>query len=158
MRITKKYAGASCLGRKVFQVRDKPQLSMVEIQLSKAELDMLERRFRQRVEEGKPGVPLPPHPVIAMTTLPHVSHVPAMPALSLSSVLPAGGVSNAPVAAPLGNGFGGLTIQGLRDLAQCLASQPPTVAVPVPPAPASAPAPFLNLGGAMSGVGSLSGS
>lgn len=59
MRITKKYAGAAGLGRRVYQFRDRPQPSVAEIQLAKAELDLLEQRFRLRVEEGRPGMPLP---------------------------------------------------------------------------------------------------
>jgi hypothetical protein len=52
MRITKKYAGASCLGRRVHQFRDRRTPTITEIQLAKAELDHLEQRFRMRVEEG----------------------------------------------------------------------------------------------------------
>jgi hypothetical protein len=52
MRITKKYAGASCLGRRVHQFRDRHTPTITEIQLAKAELDHLEQRFRMRVEEG----------------------------------------------------------------------------------------------------------
>lgn len=60
MRITKKYAGASCLGRRVHQFRDRPTPTIAEIQLAKAELDHLEQRFRMRVEEGYSSLPLPP--------------------------------------------------------------------------------------------------
>ena len=59
MRITKKYAGASCLGRRVQQFRDRPPPTIAEIQLAKAELDHLEQRFRMRVEEGYSAIPLP---------------------------------------------------------------------------------------------------
>ena len=59
MRITKKYAGASCLGRRVHQFRDRPTPSIAEIQLAKAELDHLEQRFRMRVEEGYSSLPMP---------------------------------------------------------------------------------------------------
>ena len=58
MRITKKYAGASCLGRRVHQFRDRASPTIAEIQLAKAELDHLEQRFRMRVEEGYSSLPL----------------------------------------------------------------------------------------------------
>jgi hypothetical protein len=57
MRITKKYAGASCLGRRVF--RDRVHPTIAEIQLAKAELDHLEQRFRLRVEQGYSAIPVP---------------------------------------------------------------------------------------------------
>lgn len=59
MRVTKKYAGASCLGRRAYHLRDRSQPTVAEIQLAKAELDILEQRFRLRVEEGRSGLPLP---------------------------------------------------------------------------------------------------
>jgi hypothetical protein len=60
MRITKKYASAACLGRRAHHYRDeRPQPTIGEIQLAKAQLDELEHRFRIRVEEGFPGAPLP---------------------------------------------------------------------------------------------------
>ena len=64
MRITKKYAGASCLGRRVHQFRDRPSPTVAEIQLAKAELDHLEQRFRMRVEEGYSSMPMNPQPDI----------------------------------------------------------------------------------------------
>jgi hypothetical protein len=67
MRITKKYAGASCLGRRVFHFRDRAQPSGAEIHLAKAELDHLEQRFRMRVQEGHSGIPMPPHPNMMMS-------------------------------------------------------------------------------------------
>jgi hypothetical protein len=66
MRITKKYAGASCLGRRVFHFRDRAQPTIAEIHLAKSELDHLEQRFRMRVEEGHSGIPMPPHPNMMM--------------------------------------------------------------------------------------------
>lgn len=50
MRITKKYAGASCLGRRVYHFRDRVHPTVGEIQVAKAELDHLEQRFRLRIE------------------------------------------------------------------------------------------------------------
>jgi hypothetical protein len=52
MRITKKYAGASCLGRRTYQFRDRAHPTVAEIQIAKAELDHLEQRFRNRIEGG----------------------------------------------------------------------------------------------------------
>lgn len=62
MRITKKYAGASCLGRRAHQFRGRATPTVAEIQLAKAELDHLEQRFRMRVEEGYSSLPLSPSP------------------------------------------------------------------------------------------------
>ena len=59
MRITKKYAGAACLGRRAYHYRERAQPTIAEIQLAKAQLDQLEHRFRMRVEEGYAGAPLP---------------------------------------------------------------------------------------------------
>lgn len=53
MRITKKYAGASCLGRRVYHFRDRVHPTIAEIQVAKAELDHLEQRFRLRIEGGQ---------------------------------------------------------------------------------------------------------
>ena len=61
MRITKKYAGAACLGRRAQHYRDRSHPTVVEIQLARAELDHLERRFRIRIEEGHSSpLPMPP--------------------------------------------------------------------------------------------------
>lgn len=60
MRITKKYAGAACLGRRAQHFRDRTHPSVAEIQLARAELDHLEKRFRLRVDEGHSSPPLPP--------------------------------------------------------------------------------------------------
>lgn len=70
MRITKKFAGASCLGRRVFHLRNRPQPSYEEIQQAKAELDHLEQRFRLRVEHGYGGMPLsnPPGMMLKFVT------------------------------------------------------------------------------------------
>jgi hypothetical protein len=54
MRITKKYAGASCLGRRVYQFQNRVHPTVVDIQVAKAELDHLEQRFRARAA-GEPG-------------------------------------------------------------------------------------------------------
>lgn len=60
MRITKKFAGASCLGKRVYHLCDRSQATVTDIQMAKAELARLEHRFRLRVEHGQSGVPLPP--------------------------------------------------------------------------------------------------
>jgi hypothetical protein len=59
MRVTKKYAGASCLGRRAYHFRNRVLPSIAEIQLAKAELDHLEQRFRMKIEHGHTGPPLP---------------------------------------------------------------------------------------------------
>lgn len=66
MRITKKYAGASCLGRRVYHFRDRVHPTIAEIQVAKAELDHLEQRFRLRIEGGHSApstssIEMPPH-------------------------------------------------------------------------------------------------
>ena len=58
MRITKKFTGACCLGRRVYHLRDRPRASPAEIEMVKAELDHLEQRFRLRVEHEQSGLPL----------------------------------------------------------------------------------------------------
>lgn len=88
MRITKKYAGASCLGRRVYHFRDRVQPTIAEIQLAKAELDHLEQRFRMRVEEGRPGMPLPPHPSMLLSMQQSVPHMLA-PTAASQAVFPA---------------------------------------------------------------------
>ena len=58
MRITKKFTGACCLGRRVYHLRDRPQASPAEVTMAKAERDHLEQRFRLRVEHDQTGLPL----------------------------------------------------------------------------------------------------
>eukprot|EP00980_Cylindrotheca_fusiformis_P022289 scaffold9176_cov129-Cylindrotheca_fusiformis.AAC.13 len=58
MRITKKFTGACCLGRRVYHLRDRPRASPAEVAMAKAELSHLEQRFRMRVEQENTGVPL----------------------------------------------------------------------------------------------------
>jgi len=60
MRVTKKYAGASCLGRRVYHFRDRMHPTISEIQLAKQELDHLEHRFRMRIERGHASPPPQP--------------------------------------------------------------------------------------------------
>lgn len=55
MRITKKYAGASCLGRRVYHFRERIHPTMADIQIARTELDHLEQRFRMRVEGDAGG-------------------------------------------------------------------------------------------------------
>ena len=58
MRITKKFTGACCLGRRVYHLRDRPQPSQAEVEMAKAELSHLEQRFRLRLKHEQSGVPL----------------------------------------------------------------------------------------------------
>jgi hypothetical protein len=65
MRITKKFTGACCLGRRVYHLRDRNnnggsgRPSLAEMELAKAEVDHLEQRFRLRVEHEQLGLPMP---------------------------------------------------------------------------------------------------
>ena len=59
MRITKKYAGASCLGKRIRHLCESPKFSRQDIERAKSEIDHLEQRFHMRLEQGV-GVPLPP--------------------------------------------------------------------------------------------------
>jgi hypothetical protein len=58
MRITKKFIGACCLGRRVYHLRDRPRASSAEVEMAKAEIKHLEQRFRMRIEQEQSGVPL----------------------------------------------------------------------------------------------------
>ena len=58
MRITKKYAGASCLGNKISKLCDRPKFSPYDVDMAKIEIARLERRFHLRLAQGV-GVPLP---------------------------------------------------------------------------------------------------
>jgi hypothetical protein len=89
MRITKKYAGASCLGRRVYHYRDRPQPTIPEIQIAKAELDHLERRFQMRVEDGHSAPSLSPHSNLLLSMSQQVgSSVVGLPGGMHHSVLP----------------------------------------------------------------------
>jgi len=124
MRITKKYAGSSCLGRRVHQFRDRPTPTIAEIHLAKAELDHLEQRFRMRVEEGYSSFPLSPSPD-TMFSLPQQANQ-----FLLNS---GGGVSTAPSTGIPSWLFGlGLNLHPQQQQ---------------PPAPTSAPGPTPGLDG-----------
>lgn len=69
MRITKKYAGAACLGRRAYHYSERAQPTIAEIQLAKAQLDELEHRFRVRVEEGYSSAPLPSPSELILSSL-----------------------------------------------------------------------------------------
>ena len=59
MRITKKYAGASCLGNKISRLSDRPKFSPQDIEVAQMDIARLERRFQLRLSHGV-GAPLPP--------------------------------------------------------------------------------------------------
>ena len=66
MRITKKFTGACCLGRRAYHLRDRPRASPAEMDMASFELMHLEQRFRLRVEHEQTGLPLPPrHELLA---------------------------------------------------------------------------------------------
>jgi len=52
MRITKKFSGASCLGKRVYNLCDRSQVSPHDQELARAELRALEQRFHMRIEHG----------------------------------------------------------------------------------------------------------
>jgi len=59
MRITKKYAGASCLGNKISRLCDRPRFSPRDVEMARMEIVRLERRFQLRLSQGA-GALLPP--------------------------------------------------------------------------------------------------
>jgi hypothetical protein len=71
MRITKKYAGAACLGKRIHNLCESPQFTPQEIDTAKREIEMLEERFRMRLALGDGATlpPLQPAPVIRGNTL-----------------------------------------------------------------------------------------
>lgn len=66
MRVTKKYAGAACLGKRIHRLFDIPQFTPEEINMAKLEIDRLEERFRMRLALGDGAIlpPLQPAPII----------------------------------------------------------------------------------------------
>ncbi len=58
MRITKKFTGACCLGRRVYHLRDRPRATPAELEMARIERDHLEQRFRMRIEHEQSGLPL----------------------------------------------------------------------------------------------------
>eukprot|EP00537_Pseudo-nitzschia_pungens_P013966 CAMPEP_0172383664 /NCGR_PEP_ID=MMETSP1061-20121228/1523_1 /TAXON_ID=37318 /ORGANISM="Pseudo-nitzschia pungens, Strain cf. pungens" /LENGTH=786 /DNA_ID=CAMNT_0013111989 /DNA_START=203 /DNA_END=2563 /DNA_ORIENTATION=+ len=76
MRITKKFTGACCLGRRAYHLRDRPRASPAEVEMASFELMHLEQRFRLRVEHEQTGLPLPPrHELLASQPPPTASAV-----------------------------------------------------------------------------------
>lgn len=55
----------------MYQYRDRPQPSFAEVQLAKAELDHLERRYKQRIEDGRSD-PSTPSPNLLLAFTPQV--------------------------------------------------------------------------------------
>jgi hypothetical protein len=66
MRITKKYAGAACLGKRIHILCESPKFTPHEIEMAKDEIERLEERFRMRLALGAGATlpPLQPAPVI----------------------------------------------------------------------------------------------
>lgn len=104
MRITKKFAGASCLGRRVFDFRGRSPPSVAEIQFAKTELDLLEQRFRLRVEEGRTGLPLrPPELLLGALPLPTTNSSNQLAtAAAIQTWLTSLATQSAPSTAPIG--------------------------------------------------------
>jgi hypothetical protein len=136
MRITKKYAGASCLGRRVLHFQDRPQPSAVEFQLAKAELDLLEKRFRTRVEEGCSSVILPQIdfsvPFINAPSHPMYSGSRSLPFIG-AAIPPNWGCNPMPINPPIPPALSNSAIQSLLlSLAARGTSAPQPVASPLP--------------------------
>lgn len=91
MRITKKYAGASCLGRRVYQFQNRVQPTVADIQVAKSELDHLEHRFRARAagEVGAGALPLAVNTSQSIVQLSSVQTTPAAAASSQQNSNPA---------------------------------------------------------------------
>ncbi|CAM9654335.1 unnamed protein product [Choristocarpus tenellus] len=54
MRITKKFAGAACIGKRVFQTAERTPENLSESQRSRRELDDMARKFHARLDSMKP--------------------------------------------------------------------------------------------------------
>ncbi|CAM9536830.1 unnamed protein product [Discosporangium mesarthrocarpum] len=54
MRITKKFAGAACIGKRVFQPAERTPENLSESQRSRRELDDMARKFHARLDSMKP--------------------------------------------------------------------------------------------------------
>ena len=159
MRITKKFAGASCLSKKIHTLCERPQFTPQEIEAARIEIERLEERFLLRLEHG-PGVALPPMetkaPVLiggSVTSLPRYTNSPVPKA---SSVCSASGSTNSAQMMP--NAQASLALLAYN--AQLAAASNPASALPFgaashsnqnpnihQPAPAPPPAPvvFANL-------------
>ena len=53
MRITKKFTGASCLGKRVFHSRKHTDATLADMQTAQHELNCLEARFHSRLEHDR---------------------------------------------------------------------------------------------------------
>ena len=53
MRITKKYTGASCLGKRVYHTVENRNISEEEIEKTQKEIEELEKKFKDKLEEIK---------------------------------------------------------------------------------------------------------
>lgn len=90
MRITKKFTGACCLGRRAYHLRDRPRASAAEMEVARLELQHLEQRFRLRVEHEQSGLPLPPrHEILAAQPPIPPSNMSSIPSLLASLGAPA---------------------------------------------------------------------
>lgn len=71
MRITKKFAGAACLSKKIHSLSGRSEFTPREIETARLEIKLLEERFLMRLERG-PYAVLPPikTPVVTTTSSP----------------------------------------------------------------------------------------
>lgn len=84
MRVTKKYAAATVLGRRFDHFIDRKQPTVAELQMARVELDHFEQRFRSREQRGKGGSLLPPRTDFIFTQ-PQVNSLPFVQAESSSA-------------------------------------------------------------------------
>lgn len=136
MRITKKFTGACCLGRRVYHLRDRPQATHAEVALAQAELSHLEQRFRLRVEHDHSGLQLGRRPGILLAQPPNLGGLGSLfplhnAAPATAAAAPSWLQNYAALAAkaPLP-----LNLAGIQNLVPAMAQAPP----PVPFAPCTA--------------------
>ena len=158
MRITKKFAGASCLSKKIHTLCERPQFTPQEIEAARIEIERLEERFKLRLEHG-PGAVLPPMerkapiPIGGSVTSPQYSNSFIPEAASVCSTT--GSINPSQIMAP--NTQASLALLAYN--AQLAAASNPAAALPLgaaphsnpailqsAPAPPPAPATFANLG------------
>ena len=53
MRITKKFTGSQCLGKKVYRGTDNKKVNEEDIEKTRVEIDELEERFKEKLERSR---------------------------------------------------------------------------------------------------------
>jgi hypothetical protein len=145
MRITKKFTGACCLGRRVYHLRDRPQATHGEVAIAQAELSHLEQRFRLRVEHDHSGLQLGRRQGIVLAQPPshnlgglgslfplHNAAAPASATTAAAAVVASSWLQN--YAALSGKASLPLNLAGIQNLVPAMAPAPP----PAPFVPSTA--------------------